>query len=59
MDHCETVKVKPWGGYQGEYVLINAADFDPKVHTLADAPGREAAKPTAKPAPKPRAKRGK
>lgn len=37
MDHCPTVKVKPWGKDQGEFVVINAADFDPKVHTLADA----------------------
>ena len=36
MDRCETVKVKPWGKDQGEFVVINAADFDPKVHTLAD-----------------------
>ena len=37
MDRCETVRVKPWGKDQGEFVLINAADFDPKVHTPFDA----------------------
>lgn len=36
MDTCETVKVKPWGKDQGEFVVINAADFDPKVHTPFD-----------------------
>lgn len=28
----ETMKVKPWGEGQGDYVLINKADFDPAVH---------------------------
>jgi hypothetical protein len=28
----ETVKVMPWGKGQGEYVEINAADFDPAKH---------------------------
>lgn len=36
MDRCETVKVKPWGKDQGEFVEINAEDFDPAVHTLLD-----------------------
>lgn len=26
------VKVAPWGTGQGDYVIIAAADFDPKVH---------------------------
>ena len=30
----ETVKVKPWGEGQGEFVVINAADFDPSIYTL-------------------------
>ena len=32
MDTCETIKVKPWGKDQGDYVEINAEDFDPKLH---------------------------
>jgi predicted transcriptional regulator len=44
MDTCETVKVKPWGKDQGDHVLINADDFDPKVHTLIDEPKRAKAK---------------
>lgn len=27
-----TIKVKPWGEDQGEFVIINADDFDPAVH---------------------------
>lgn len=41
----ETVKVKPWGEGQGDHVVINADDFDPKVHTLLSD---EAAKPKRK-----------
>ncbi|MGA0608836.1 hypothetical protein [Caldimonas sp. KR1-144] len=26
------MKVMPWGKDQGDYVVINAEDFDPKVH---------------------------
>lgn len=45
----ETMKVKPWGKDQGEYVLINAADFDPKVHTAFDeAPAKAAPKKAQK-----------
>lgn len=29
---CETVKVKPWGKGQGDFVEINAGDFNPKIH---------------------------
>lgn len=29
----ETIKVKPWGKDQGDFVVINADDFDPKIHT--------------------------
>lgn len=32
-DIVATMKVKPWGEGQGDYVEINAADFDPKIHT--------------------------
>jgi hypothetical protein len=30
----ETVKVKPWGEDQGDYVIINKDDFDPEKHKL-------------------------
>lgn len=33
----ETVKIKPSNPEQGEYVLINATDFDPALHELHDA----------------------
>lgn len=36
MDTCETVKVKPWGQGQGAFVEINAADFDPAIHSPFD-----------------------
>lgn len=28
----KTLKVKPWGENQGDYVLINEADFDKSKH---------------------------
>lgn len=34
-DICKTVKVKPSSKEQGDFVVINEEDFDPKVHTLA------------------------
>ena len=34
-----TVKVKPWGKDQGEFVIINEEDFDPIFHEQLDAPG--------------------
>jgi hypothetical protein len=40
-----TVKVKPWAPGQGEYVEINAADFDPAKFELYEQPkpkGRKA-----------------
>jgi hypothetical protein len=46
---CHTVKVKPWGKGQGEFVEINADDFDPDIHELAKG---EAA-PVEAPAPDP------
>lgn len=30
--HPETIKVMPWGEGQGDYVEINAEDFDPAKH---------------------------
>lgn len=32
----ELIKVKPWGKDQGEFVLINAVDFDPAVYVKFD-----------------------
>ena len=32
----ETIKVKPWGKDQGDFVIINKDDFDPEVHELLD-----------------------
>lgn len=46
MDHCETIKVKPWGEGQGEFVEINATDFDPAIHQLYETTAET-------PAPKP------
>ena len=37
----ETIKVKPWGEGQGDYVVINAEDFDQEQHEkLEDEPKR-------------------
>jgi len=33
----ETIKVKPWGEDQGDFVLINAEDFNDAVHVRFDA----------------------
>lgn len=33
----ETIKVKPWGKDQGDFVVINKADFDPEVHKLLES----------------------
>lgn len=43
-----TIKVKPWGKDQGDHVLIDAADFDPKVHKLVE--GEETPAAEASPA---------
>jgi hypothetical protein len=50
MDTCKTIKVKPWGEGQGEFVEINAEDFDPNIHEAISAD---------EPAPEPRAPRKK
>ena len=34
MPQMKTVKVKPWSKDQGDYVLINELDFDPKIHAI-------------------------
>jgi hypothetical protein len=44
-----TIRVKPWGKGQGDFVEINADDFDPDIHELAEG---EAA-PVEAPAPDP------
>lgn len=31
---CETLKVKPWGKGQGDFVEINREDYDPARHEL-------------------------
>lgn len=35
----KTLKVKPWGKDQGDFVVIDAATYDEGVHTLLDAQG--------------------
>lgn len=45
-----TLKVKPWGEGQGDYVLIEEEDFDEKQHSLYD--DKPAPKAKSKPAPK-------
>lgn len=40
----ETINVKPWGKGQGDFVVINKADFDPKVHEPLDNEQAEGAK---------------
>ncbi len=32
----ETMKVKPWSEDQGDYVVINKADFDQDIHEAFD-----------------------
>lgn len=34
MSTPNTIKVKPWGDDQGDFVLINEGDFDAAVHQL-------------------------
>jgi hypothetical protein len=43
-----TIKVKPWGKDQGDHVLINEADFDPKVHARLDGKAPAKAEAPAK-----------
>ena len=42
------LKVKPWGKGQGDHVLINAEDFDPKFHKKFVAKKKAAKKPVKK-----------
>ena len=44
-----TIQVKPWGKGQGDFVEINADDFDPSVHKRLSASGVNASGQTANP----------
>lgn len=44
MQERGVIKVAPWGDDQGDFVLINEADFDPKFHTHIVAPKKAATK---------------
>jgi hypothetical protein len=33
----KTVRVRPWGKDQGDFVEVNEAEFDPSFHVLLDA----------------------
>lgn len=43
-----TIKVRPWGPEQGDFVIINEDDFDPEFHTLLGDKPAEKAKPARK-----------
>lgn len=46
----KTMNVKPWGKDQGDFVVINEADFDPEKHqkvTESKAPAKKAPAKTA------------
>lgn len=58
MDRCKTIQVKPWSDDQGDYVEINADDFDHTVHTLIDADPLGHDSDGKRGGSKPRAKRG-
>ena len=49
-----TVKVLPWSSDQGDFVLINEADFDPVKHEAFTEPAEPTEPPPAKPARKPK-----
>lgn len=49
-EDCKTIKVKATSADQGDFVVINEADFDASVHQLLD-------QPDAEPSRKPRAKK--
>lgn len=53
---AKTIKVKPWGKDQGEFVEINAEDFDPSFHKEFVSVGQGAASAPDPAAPKPRGK---
>ena len=37
----ETIRVKPWGHNQGEFVVIDKSEFDPEKHELFEEPAPE------------------
>ena len=41
--NLETVKIKAKDPEQGDFVVINKADFDPAIHELLDAPDTDKA----------------
>lgn len=43
----ETMKVKPWGTGQGEFVLINKSDFNADVHERFETEPKKKAAPVA------------
>ena len=45
----ELKKVMPWGKDQGDYVVIETADFDESIHKEYKEPTKKAPKPEAKP----------
>jgi len=45
----ETMKVKPWGEGQGDFVEINKTDFDPEFHVAFDEEKPSGEKPARKP----------
>lgn len=44
-----TIKVKPWGKDQGDFVLINEDEFNPDFHERIDAAGKPAKQDGGKP----------
>lgn len=44
-----TIKVKPWGDGQGDFVLIDEDQFDPLFHVLIDDAAEEPKKRGRKP----------
>lgn len=40
-----TIQVKPWSDDQGDFVIINEVDFDPKFHELLDGTAKKPADP--------------
>lgn len=45
MQSIETVRVMPTHPSQGEWVVINATDFDPAVHRLYEEPKPQVEEP--------------
>lgn len=45
-----TMKVKPWGEDQGDYVVIEESDFNPEIHQEFEPAAKKSApkKPAAK-----------